>query len=79
MKIIFFAKTHCEIQVHTILVCALNSIKYGDFYIVIFKMGVGWDFDLNRTFMRPKCLLASFCLLTFMQNDQNLCQSLLKL
>jgi len=25
----FFAKNHCEIQVHTILVCALYSIKYG--------------------------------------------------
>jgi hypothetical protein len=26
---IFFAKNHCEIQVHTILVCALCAIKYG--------------------------------------------------
>ncbi len=25
----FFAKNHCEIQVHIILVCALYSIKYG--------------------------------------------------
>ncbi len=25
----FFAKNHCEIQVHTILVSALYSIKYG--------------------------------------------------
>jgi hypothetical protein len=25
----FFAKNHCEIQVSTILVCALYSIKYG--------------------------------------------------
>ncbi len=25
----FFAKNHCEIQVRTILVCALYSIKYG--------------------------------------------------
>ncbi len=25
----FFAKNQCEIQVHTILVCALYSIKYG--------------------------------------------------
>ena len=25
----FFAKNHCEIQVCTILVCALYSIKYG--------------------------------------------------
>jgi hypothetical protein len=24
----FFAKNHCEIQVHTILVCTLYSIKY---------------------------------------------------
>ncbi len=29
IKIIFFAKNHCEIQVSTILVCALYSIKYG--------------------------------------------------
>ncbi len=28
-KIRFFAKNHCEIQVCTILVCALYSIKYG--------------------------------------------------
>jgi hypothetical protein len=28
-KFIFFALNHCEIQVHTILVCALYSIKYG--------------------------------------------------
>jgi hypothetical protein len=27
-KNIFFAKNHCEIQVHPILVCALYSIKY---------------------------------------------------
>jgi hypothetical protein len=27
-KYFFFAKNHCEIQVHTILVCALYSIKY---------------------------------------------------
>ena len=27
-KLIFFAKNHCEIQVRTILVCALYSIKY---------------------------------------------------
>ena len=26
---IFFAKNHCEIQVRTILVCTLYSIKYG--------------------------------------------------
>jgi len=25
----FFAKNHCEIQVRTILVCTLYSIKYG--------------------------------------------------
>ncbi len=25
----FFAKNHCEIQVHAILVCTLCSIKYG--------------------------------------------------
>jgi hypothetical protein len=25
----FFAKNHCEIQVRTILVCALYLIKYG--------------------------------------------------
>ncbi len=25
----FFAKNHCEIQKHTILVCALYLIKYG--------------------------------------------------
>jgi hypothetical protein len=30
-KIIFFAKNHCEIQVCTILVCALYSIKYSSF------------------------------------------------
>ncbi len=29
-KLIFFAKIHCEIQVRTILVCALYSIKYGN-------------------------------------------------
>jgi hypothetical protein len=28
----FFVKNHCEIQVHTILVCALYSIKYGNFF-----------------------------------------------
>ncbi len=27
-KNFFFAKNHCEIQVHTILVCTLYSIKY---------------------------------------------------
>jgi hypothetical protein len=27
----FFAKTHCEIQVHTILVCALHSLKCSSF------------------------------------------------
>jgi hypothetical protein len=27
---IFFAKNHCEIQVHTILVCTLDLIKYGN-------------------------------------------------
>ncbi len=27
-KINFFAKNHCEIQLHTILVCALYLIKY---------------------------------------------------
>ncbi len=30
-KIIFFAKNQCEIQVHTILVCTLSSIKYGTY------------------------------------------------
>jgi hypothetical protein len=25
----FFSKNHCEIKVHSILVCALYSIKYG--------------------------------------------------
>ncbi len=30
-KKIFFSKNHCEIQVRTILVCALYSIKYGTF------------------------------------------------
>jgi hypothetical protein len=29
IKINFFAKNHCEIQVHTLLVCAIYSIKYG--------------------------------------------------
>ena len=29
-KIIFFAKNYCKIQVHTILVCELNLIKYGN-------------------------------------------------
>ncbi len=28
-KINFLVKIHCEIQVHTILVCTLYSIKYG--------------------------------------------------
>jgi hypothetical protein len=28
-KYLNLAKNHCEIQVHTILVCALYSIKYG--------------------------------------------------
>jgi hypothetical protein len=28
-KNIFFAKNHCEIQLRTILVCALYAIKYG--------------------------------------------------
>jgi hypothetical protein len=31
VKIIFFAKNHCEIQVRTILICALDSIKYSIF------------------------------------------------
>jgi hypothetical protein len=30
----FFAKNHCEIQVRTILVCALYSIKYRNFLIL---------------------------------------------
>jgi len=30
---IFFSKNHCEIQVRTILVCALYSIKYGRLFI----------------------------------------------
>jgi hypothetical protein len=29
-KYFFFAKNHCKIQVRTILVCALYSIKYGN-------------------------------------------------
>jgi hypothetical protein len=29
---IFFAKNHCEIQVRTILICALYSIKYNIFH-----------------------------------------------
>jgi hypothetical protein len=29
IKIIFFAKNHCELQVRDILVCTLYSIKYG--------------------------------------------------
>jgi hypothetical protein len=35
-KNIFFAKNHCEIQVPTVLVCALYSVKYS---ITIPKMG----------------------------------------
>jgi hypothetical protein len=31
-KINFFAKNHCQIQVHTILVCALYSIKYSNLF-----------------------------------------------
>jgi hypothetical protein len=31
---IFFAKNHCEIQVHTILVRALYSIKYSNKVII---------------------------------------------
>ncbi len=31
----FFAKNHCEIQVHTILVCALYSIKYDKFQFLL--------------------------------------------
>ena len=31
----FFAKNHCEIQVRTILVCVLWSIKYGTSYFVV--------------------------------------------
>ncbi len=31
VKIIFFAKNHCEIQVRTIIICALYSIKYSIF------------------------------------------------
>ncbi len=37
---IFLAKNHCEIQVHTILVCALYSMKYGSFntmYSFVYK------------------------------------------
>jgi hypothetical protein len=30
---VFFAKNHCKIQVNTILVCALYSIKYSTIYI----------------------------------------------
>jgi hypothetical protein len=33
-KLIFFAKNHCEIQVSTIHVCALYSIKYGKYFIL---------------------------------------------
>jgi hypothetical protein len=33
-KIIFFAKNHHEIQVSTILVCELYSIKYGKYFIL---------------------------------------------
>jgi hypothetical protein len=29
----FFAKNHCEIEVRTILVCTLNSIKYRNDFI----------------------------------------------
>jgi hypothetical protein len=36
LKIYFFAKNHCEIQVRTILVCSLYSIKYGN---IIFFLG----------------------------------------
>jgi hypothetical protein len=31
----FFAKNHCEIQVHTILVCAFYSVKYGTFTLAV--------------------------------------------
>jgi hypothetical protein len=39
LKNIFFAKNHCEIQVRTLLVCPLYSLKYGSFghhYIILF-------------------------------------------
>jgi hypothetical protein len=34
-KTIFFAKNHCEIQVRSILVCALYSIKYSTFAFTV--------------------------------------------
>jgi hypothetical protein len=34
LKNIFFAKNHPEIQVSTILVCALYSIKYNKYFIL---------------------------------------------
>jgi hypothetical protein len=42
-KNIFFAKNQCEIQLNTILVCTLYSIKYG----ILSLLYIGKDFGKN--------------------------------
>jgi hypothetical protein len=59
---IFFAKNHCEIQVRTILVCALYSIKYG-LLIAATKI-------LAHLLTLPACLvLCPLLALTFVEVD----------
>jgi hypothetical protein len=58
----FFAQNHCEIQVRTILVCAVYSIKYG-LLIAAAKI-------LAHLLTLPACLVLCLLLaLTFVEVD----------
>jgi hypothetical protein len=65
----FFAKYHCEIQVHTILVCTLYSIKYSknrlviELYIVDMQCGdkTSQQWKLVKSFVRWRVCWLSKC------------------
>jgi hypothetical protein len=50
----FFAKNHCKIQVHAILVCALYLIKYGDVLSKVFiSIIIVSNRDVQQTHLVP--------------------------
>jgi hypothetical protein len=46
---LFFSKNHCKIQVRTIVVCALSSIKYGMFNFINFQNDHFWFHQSPQT------------------------------
>jgi hypothetical protein len=57
---IFFAKNHCEIQVRTVLVCALHLIKYGIFKFCLFLTTPMFSRHLwqpNTAVVQHRCLI----------------------